>query len=136
MGRMKRTSKVLDKANARAAGLRAIGPFDFGNGLNTAAFDGALSDTHAKLDEYNQALSAVDDKYNALLAAEKTLKDLSERCSPGSQPDSARTAPSTNKRAASVRASASAPLPARAHHSPHPQPTTSEPQRAKRRAAG
>lgn len=79
MGRMKRTSKVLDKANARAAGLRAIGPFDFGNGLNTAAFDGAVSDTHTKLADYNQALSVVDDKYNALLAAEKTLQDFSER---------------------------------------------------------
>lgn len=79
MGRSKRMSKVLDKANARAAGLRAVGAFDFGNGLNTTAYEGALSDVRAKLDEYNQALSAVDEKYNSLLAAEKTLQDLSER---------------------------------------------------------
>ena len=79
MGRSKRTSKVLDKANARATGLRAVGAFDFGNGLNTAAFEQAITDTRAKLDDYNQTLSLVDEKYNLLLASEKSLQDLSER---------------------------------------------------------
>lgn len=79
MGRTKRTSKALEKAAARANGLKAVGAFDFGNGLNTAAFEQAVTDTRAKLDDYNQTLSLVDEKYNLLLAAEKSLQDLSER---------------------------------------------------------
>jgi hypothetical protein len=79
MGRTKRTSKVLDKANGRVAGLRAIGPFDLGNGLSTTAFEQAIADVRAKLDDYNQTLSLVDEKYNLLLAAEKSLQDLSGR---------------------------------------------------------
>jgi hypothetical protein len=79
MGRLKRMSKVLDKANVRAAGLRSIGPQDFGNGLTSAAFEEAVADTRQKLDDYNQALSTVDEKGNLLADSEGTLKDLSER---------------------------------------------------------
>jgi parvulin-like peptidyl-prolyl isomerase len=79
MGRSKRTSKVLDKANVRASGLRSIGKQDFGNALTSDAYEQAVEDTRSKLDDYNQALSAVDEKANALTASEKTLQDLSER---------------------------------------------------------
>jgi hypothetical protein len=79
MGRIKRTSKILDRANARAAGLRSIGTLDFGNGLTSASYEQAIADTHAQLDDYNQTLSTVDEKANRLVALEKTLQDFSER---------------------------------------------------------
>ena len=79
MGRLKRTSKILDKANARAVGLRSIGPQDFGNGVTSAAFDEAVADTRQKLEDYNQALSLADEKANVLADSEKRLQDLVER---------------------------------------------------------
>lgn len=79
MGRMKRTSKALDKAGTRAAGLRSIGAQDFGNGLTSTTFEEAVADTRAKLDDYNQTLSLVDEKANLLADAEKKLSDFSER---------------------------------------------------------
>ncbi|HEY0432337.1 MAG TPA: hypothetical protein VGC95_00610 [Chitinophagaceae bacterium] len=79
MGRKKRTSKILDKANVRAAGLRSVGTLDFGNGLTSAAFEQAITDVRTKLDDYNQTLSTVDEKANLLASAEKTLRDYHER---------------------------------------------------------
>jgi hypothetical protein len=79
MGRLKRTSKVLEKASVRAAGLRSIGPEDFGGGLTSAAYEAAVEDAREKLDDYNQALSLVDEKANILADSEKRLQDLSER---------------------------------------------------------
>ncbi|PYS76635.1 MAG: hypothetical protein DMF66_13650 [Acidobacteria bacterium] len=79
MGRKKRTSKILDKANVRAAGLRSIGTHDFGNGLTSAAFEQAITDTRTRLDDYNQTLSMVDEKANLLADSEKTLRDYHER---------------------------------------------------------
>lgn len=79
MGRLKRTSKVLDRANARAAGLRSIGALDFGNGLTSASYEQSISDVQTRLDDYNQTLSSLDEKANDLVAAEKTLQDLTER---------------------------------------------------------
>jgi hypothetical protein len=79
MGRLKRTSKILDKANTRAAGLRSIGTLDFGGGLTSAAYEQAIADTRGQLDDYNQMLSLLDAKANAVAASEKTLQDFSER---------------------------------------------------------
>jgi hypothetical protein len=79
MGRLKRTSKILDKANARAAGLRSIGTLDFGGGLTSASFEQAIADAQTQLDDYNQTLLAVDEKANVLAASEKKLQDFSER---------------------------------------------------------
>jgi hypothetical protein len=76
---LKRTSKVLEKANVRAAGLRSIGQEDFGGGLTTASYDAAVEETRQKLEDYNQALSAVDEKANILADSEKKLQDLNER---------------------------------------------------------
>ena len=80
MGRARRISKVLDKAQVRSAGISAINPaLDLGGGLTIAAFDTSISDAKTKLSEYNQALAAVDEKYNALIDSEKSLNDISER---------------------------------------------------------
>src|SRR5919202_1017530 len=79
MGRLKRTSKVLEKAGVRLAGLRSIGPEDFGGGLTSASYEAAVEETRQKLDEYNQALSVADEKANVLADSEKRLQDFNER---------------------------------------------------------
>ena len=79
MGRLKRTSKILDKASMRASGLRSVGAEDFGNGVTSSAFEAAVADTRRKLEEYNQALSVVDEKANLLADSEKKLQDFAER---------------------------------------------------------
>src|SRR6185369_8614280 len=73
MGRARKSSKVLEKAQARSAGIKSIdAAIDLGGGLTMAAFDTAVGDAH-------KALAVVDDKLNAFVTAETTLKDLSER---------------------------------------------------------
>jgi hypothetical protein len=79
MGRLKRTSKVLEKASARSAGLRSIGQEDFGGGLTTASYEAAVEDAQQKLEDYNQSLSVVDEKAHILAESEKKLRDLNER---------------------------------------------------------
>ncbi|HKP87425.1 MAG TPA: hypothetical protein VJZ26_15080 [Blastocatellia bacterium] len=80
MGRARRTSKVLEKAQLRSAGIKSIDPvLDLGNGLTAPSFDTTISDVQTKLTDYNQALASIDEKYNALIAAEKSLGDVSER---------------------------------------------------------
>ena len=79
MGRLKRGSKILDKARARLAALRSIGGQDFGNGVTSEGFEDAVADTRKKLEDYNQALSVVDEKANVLADSERALQDFSER---------------------------------------------------------
>lgn len=80
MGRRRRASRALEKAEARLQGMRAIGAsLDLGAGLTIASFDTAVSNLRADLESYNQLLASVDQKANDLLAKEKELADLSER---------------------------------------------------------
>ena len=80
MARRRRTSKTLDKAQQRAAGLASISlTLDLGNNLTLAAYKTAIADTQAKADAYTAALATVDAAYNALLAGEDSLAALSER---------------------------------------------------------
>jgi uncharacterized protein YukE len=79
MGRLKRTSKILDKASARLAGLKDTGTQDFGNGVTSEGFEDAVASTRQALEQYNQALSVVDEKANLLDDSEKALQDFSER---------------------------------------------------------
>lgn len=73
---------MLEKAQARAASIKSIdGALDLGGGLTLAAFNTAITNTNTStaLGDYNQALAAADDKSNAFVTAETTLKDMSER---------------------------------------------------------
>lgn len=80
MGRVRRTSKVLETTQVRAASIKSISAtLDLGNGLTVAAFDTAIANLQAKLADYNQALAAIDEKANTLALAEKEVRDLSER---------------------------------------------------------
>lgn len=80
MARSKSSSAIAESAQERLTGLGSIDPaLDLGNGLTVAAYREAIQDVRAKLTAYNALLSKVDDANNALRAAEKELRSLSER---------------------------------------------------------
>lgn len=76
----KRSSLILADSQKRAAALASIDPaLDLGGGLTLQAFNQQLASLQAKLDEYNTALSMVDELGNQLKAEEKKVLDLRER---------------------------------------------------------
>ncbi|MDZ8052235.1 MAG: hypothetical protein RMX68_030185 [Aulosira sp. ZfuVER01] len=80
MGRPKRTSIILEKAQRRIAGLKTIdASLDLGNGLTVEIFSELIEDTHRKLEAHNMALSAADQTGTLISQAERSLADLSER---------------------------------------------------------
>ena len=80
MGRQRKTTKHLEKAQARAAGIKNISPtLDLGGGVSLPALNTAIAEAGAALADYNQALAAADDKSNVFAAKEATAKDLAER---------------------------------------------------------
>ncbi|OUL19781.1 hypothetical protein BV378_31685 [Nostoc sp. RF31YmG] len=80
MGRPKRTSIILEKAQRRIAGLKTIdGSLDLGNGLTVEIFSELIEDTRRKLEAHNIAVSAADQTGTLVSQAERSLADLSER---------------------------------------------------------
>jgi len=80
MARQKKTSKVIEAANTRAASLASIdAALDLGNDLTLAAYKAAIKATQDKLDDYNTKLSEADAAQNAFELAEGDLGDLSAR---------------------------------------------------------
>jgi hypothetical protein len=80
MGRTRRFSKILEKAEVRSQSIKSINAtLDLGSGLSAASFDQAINDTRTKLQAYNQAIATIDEKQNDLNESEKFLNDLSER---------------------------------------------------------
>ena len=81
MPRLKKTtSKMIQNAAARAAGMESINAtLDFGNNLTLAAYKAAITDAQAKQSNYNTLLSQVDEAKNVFQAAEATVGDLSDR---------------------------------------------------------
>jgi hypothetical protein len=80
MARQKRISKVIDKAQHRAAGLASISPdLDLGNSLGLATYKAMITETRNKLEAYNNALSVADAANNALKQSEKELAMTTER---------------------------------------------------------
>lgn len=81
MGRLKLESiKALDKARARLASLKSIDPkLDLGNGLLLNNYASAIDVYAGALDQYNTALSTVDDLYNKCNSSLTLVNDLSER---------------------------------------------------------
>ena len=79
MGRPKRSSKVVEQAQRRAAAMRSINAnLDLGNGLTLAEYNKAIDAVRADISTYNEALSQVDHAANGVQAGEKKLRDLSE----------------------------------------------------------
>ena len=81
MPRPKKTSSTaLDQAAARAAGASAIDAnLDLGNDLTLQTLKNAITDGLNKQSTYNSLLSQADEAKNKFEAAERTVRDLSER---------------------------------------------------------
>lgn len=80
MPRLKRNSKVLDKAEVRVAGMQSISDtLTLENGLSVEQFNAMIAEMRAKLTTYNTALSAIDKARSEVLELEQKLGDYSER---------------------------------------------------------
>ena len=79
MGRHKKVSKDVGKANTRLSGIKSIDPtLDMGDGDSVAQYTLDIKACADKLDTYNNFLGQVDGKYNDFLLEEKNLRDKSE----------------------------------------------------------
>jgi hypothetical protein len=80
MSRQKKTSKVLEDASLRLASIKSISNnLDLGNGITSTVYSDLIDETKTILEEYNTALSIVDEKLNLYQTKEKQLRDLHER---------------------------------------------------------
>lgn len=80
MARMKKTSKTVESARVRLAGLKSINPaLDLGNDMTVANYITKIEGTDADLSKYNTTLSQADEDQNRFEASENDLKDYSER---------------------------------------------------------
>ena len=80
MAQAKRSSIVLETARHRMAGLKSINPApDFGEGLTVALYEEEINAFSAGLDAYNQAISTLNDKRNAVDTAEANLREKNRR---------------------------------------------------------
>ena len=81
MSRRKRTSRILEKAELRSAGLKSIVPsikFDDDNN-NIEKLIASIEQLRTKLDAYNTALSVIDSSQSEIEEMEKNLSSLSEK---------------------------------------------------------
>ncbi len=80
MARAKKTSKIVESASVRLASIKSIGiNLDLGNGITAVSYEELINETNKVLEEYNIALSLVDEKQNLYRKIEKNLKELHER---------------------------------------------------------
>lgn len=80
MSRRKRTSRVLEKAELRAAGLKAIdAQMDFGDVRNMDNLIKLIEQLRSRIDAYNTALSIIDSSKTEIEILEKTLGDLTDK---------------------------------------------------------
>jgi len=79
MARAKRTSRVLNLAERRAAAMESISAkLDLGNGMTLNAYRQRLNTLRDRQAQYNRLLSNVDQTYNDLLDAERELAEWSD----------------------------------------------------------
>jgi HAMP domain-containing protein len=80
MSRKKRTSRILEKAEFRAAGLKAINPtLDFGDARNLNNMTQLIEQLRTKIDAYNTELSVIDSSKTEIEELEKNLGDVTEK---------------------------------------------------------
>ncbi|BAY73827.1 hypothetical protein NIES25_02350 [Nostoc linckia NIES-25] len=80
MLRKRQVSRVLDKAELRAAGLKKIDPnLDFGNGCSLKNLTELIEKLRSKIDEYNKLLELIDASRIQILESEQKLKEMGER---------------------------------------------------------
>jgi hypothetical protein len=80
MTRKKRTSRILEKAELRSAGLKAINPtLDFGDVRNLNNMTQLIEQLRTKIDSYNTALAVIDSSKIEIEELEKNLSDITEK---------------------------------------------------------
>lgn len=80
MTRKKRTSRILEKAELRSAGLKAIDPtLDFGDVRNLNNMTQLIEQLRTKIDSYNTALAVIDSSKTEIEELEKNLSDITEK---------------------------------------------------------
>ncbi|MEH2105057.1 hypothetical protein [Nostoc sp.] len=80
MSRKKRTSRILEKAELRSAGLKAIDSnMDFGDDCDLQNLTKSIEQLRTMLDAYNTALTVIDSSKNKIDAMEKTLSNLTDK---------------------------------------------------------
>jgi ABC-type hemin transport system substrate-binding protein len=80
MSRLKRTSRILEKAQLRSAGLKSIVPrIKFDEDYNLEKLIESIEQLRNKLDLYNTALSIVDSSKTEIEEMEKNLSQLSQK---------------------------------------------------------
>jgi hypothetical protein len=80
MSRKKRTSRVLEKAELRSSGLKAIDVnLDLGDVCNLKNMTGLIEKLRAKIDALNTALIVVDSSRAEIEELEQSLGSLSEK---------------------------------------------------------
>ncbi|MFN6529856.1 hypothetical protein [Nostoc sp. ChiSLP03a] len=80
MSRKKRTSRVLEKAELRSAGLKAIDSnMSFGDDCDLQNLSQAIEQLRTMLDAYNTALTVIDSSKTKIDAMEKTLSNLTDK---------------------------------------------------------
>lgn len=80
MPRQKRTSRILEKAELRSAGMKSIVPsIKFDDECNMDNLIVSIEQLRNKIDIYNTALSVVDSSKTEIERMEKKLSQLSEK---------------------------------------------------------
>ena len=80
MSRKKRTSRFLQKAELRSAGLKAIDPnMDFGDTRSLPNMTLLIEQLRTKVEAYNIALSVIDSSNAEIDELEKKLSELAEK---------------------------------------------------------
>ncbi|HEV7475438.1 MAG TPA: hypothetical protein VGN90_15400 [Pyrinomonadaceae bacterium] len=80
MARAKRSSAVLETARRRIAGLKSINPAPkFGATMTPEMYEQKAEALDARVNGYNQMLSAADAELNGIEADESELNDLNKR---------------------------------------------------------
>ncbi|ABA21874.1 conserved hypothetical protein [Trichormus variabilis ATCC 29413] len=80
MSRKKGTSPILEKAELRSSGLKAVDPnMDFGEDRNLQNMTQIIEQLRGKIDAYNTAIAVINSSKTEIKELEKTLGDLCEK---------------------------------------------------------
>jgi hypothetical protein len=80
MPRRKRNSRILEKAQFRVAGLKAIDPnINFDDTCNMQNLTQLIEQFHNTLDDYNAAIAMIDSSRKKLDEMEKSLSQVSDK---------------------------------------------------------
>ncbi|HIK03472.1 MAG TPA: hypothetical protein IGS40_01965 [Trichormus sp. M33_DOE_039] len=80
MARKKRSSRILEKAEFKVAGLKAIDPnLNFDDTCNLQKLTQLIDQFHNMLDDYNAAIAMIDSSKKKLDETEKNLAQISDK---------------------------------------------------------